>query len=123
MGKSLDPRESAASHAPVEQVDFYTQALKASEEFREGYKGRLNVVKSSQMPFERSPDGLIKHIINEEMDTKECCIDIYMQFLPPAKLAASTAICRRKSSTWSKGTATICIGTSASTARTSSNGP
>ncbi len=37
------------------------------------------------MPFERSPDGLIKHIINEKMDTKECCLDIYMQFLPPGK--------------------------------------
>jgi len=85
MGKSLDPRERAASHAPVEQVDFYTQALKASEEFREGYKGRLNVVKSSQMPFERSPQGLIKHIINERMDTKECCLDMYQQFLPPGK--------------------------------------
>ena len=45
----------------------------------------MNVVKSSQMPFERSPDGLIKHIVNEKMDTKECCIDIYMQFLPPGK--------------------------------------
>ena len=47
--------------------------------------GRLNVVKSNQMPIERSPDGLIKHIINERMDTKECCLDIYMQFIPAGK--------------------------------------
>ena len=37
------------------------------------------------MPVERSPDGLIKHIINERMGTKECCIEAYMQFLPPGK--------------------------------------
>ena len=60
MGKSLDPKEREASHAPVEQVDFYSQALRVSEQFREDYKGRLNVVKSSQMPFERSPQGLIR---------------------------------------------------------------
>ncbi len=67
MTKSIDPRERAKSHAEVQHVDFYAEALKASEQFREDYKGRLNVVKSSQMPLERSPDGLIKHIINERM--------------------------------------------------------
>ena len=81
----IDPRERAKAHAQTQQVDFYAEALKASEEFRKEYDGRLNVVKSSQMPMERSPDGLIKWIINEKMDTKECCLDIYMQFLPPGK--------------------------------------
>jgi len=85
MSKSIDPRERAKSHAEVEHVDFYAQALKASEQFREEYKGRLNVVKASQMPLERSPDGLIKHIINERMNTKECCLDMYQQFIPPGK--------------------------------------
>lgn len=81
----IDPRERARAHAQTAQVDFYAQALEASKQFREDYRGRLNVVKSHQMPFERSPDGLIKHIINDKMNTKECCIDIYMQFLPPGK--------------------------------------
>src|SRR6185437_61715 len=85
MSKSIDPREKAASHAEVVGADFYTQALRASEQFRNQYKDRLNVVKSSQMPLERSPQGLIKHIINEHMNTKECCIDMYQQFLPPGK--------------------------------------
>jgi uncharacterized RmlC-like cupin family protein len=83
MSKSIDPRERDRSHAEVQQVNFYEQALKVSEEFRSEYQGRLNVVKSSQMPFERSRQGLIKHIINERMNTKECCLDIYMQFIPP----------------------------------------
>jgi uncharacterized RmlC-like cupin family protein len=43
----------------------------------------MGVVKWNQMPMERSADGLIKHIINERMNTKECCLDIYMQFIPP----------------------------------------
>ena len=72
MSRVVDPRERDRSHAEVQQVDFYTQALKASEQFRKDYQGRLNVVKAAQMPLERSPDGLIKHIINERMDTENC---------------------------------------------------
>ncbi len=65
-------------------ADFYAKALEASKEFRKGYPAeRLNVVKSHEMPMERSADGLIKHIINEGMNTTECCLDIYMQFIPP----------------------------------------
>lgn len=84
MKKSIiDPIEVERAHAQTRHVDYYAKALEASKKFRDEYESRLNVVKWHQMPFERSPDGLIKHIINEEMDTKECCIDIYMQFLPP----------------------------------------
>lgn len=81
----IDLRERAAAHATTYNVDFYAEALKASREFRKEYDGRMNIVKASEMPFERSPNGLIKHIINEKMNTKECCLDIYMQFLPPGK--------------------------------------
>jgi uncharacterized RmlC-like cupin family protein len=63
-------------------ADFYAQALEASKLFRKEYQERLNVVKWHEMPMERSADGLIKHIINERMNTKECCIDIYMQLIP-----------------------------------------
>ena len=64
-------------------ADFYAQALEASKEFRKEYGERTDIVKSSEMPMERTADGLIKHIINEGMNTRECCIDIYMQFIPP----------------------------------------
>jgi uncharacterized RmlC-like cupin family protein len=74
-------RERARSSATP--VDFYAEALRASRAFRRDYRDRLNVVKSHDMPMERSADGLIKHIVNERMNTKECCIDIYMQFIPP----------------------------------------
>ena len=81
----LDPREKEAAYKQLVHANFYEEALKASEEFRKEYDQRINVVKAADMPFERSPDGLIKHIINEQMNTKECCLDIYMQFLPPGK--------------------------------------
>lgn len=85
MSRVVDSREKERARADTGYVDFYSAALEASKEFRAEYEGRLGVVKSQQMPLERSPDGLIKWIVNEKMDTKECCIDIYMQFLEPSK--------------------------------------
>lgn len=73
-----------------EYVDFYAQALEASKEFRKEYDERLNVVKWDQMPMERSADGLIKHIIHEQMNTKECCLDIYMQFIDAGKATGTS---------------------------------
>ncbi len=63
-------------------ADFYAKALESSKEFRKEYGERTKVVKWHDMPMERTADGLIKHIINEGMNTTECCIDIYMQFIP-----------------------------------------
>ena len=85
MTNIVDQTEHARAHAPTTEVSYYAQALEASQQFRVDYKARMNVVKARDMPFERSPDGLIKHIIHEGMNTKECCLDIYMQFLPAGK--------------------------------------
>ncbi len=63
-------------------ADFYAKALESSREFRKEYRKRTKVVKWHDMPMERTADGLIKHIINDGMNTVECCIDIYMQFIP-----------------------------------------
>lgn len=79
----VDATERERAHENGGEVNFYQEALKASQEFRDEYQNRMNVVKWNEMPIERSADGLIKHIINERMNTKECCIDIYMQFIPP----------------------------------------
>lgn len=85
MSHVMNDRERAAAHAGTAGANFYRKALERSARFRDEYATRLNIVKAAQMPIERSPDGLIKHIINEELDTKECCVDIYMQFLAPGK--------------------------------------
>ena len=83
MPRAIDERERRGAHAGGRHADFYRQALDLSAKFRTDYIARLNLVKAAEMPFERSPDGLIKHIVNEGLDTKECCVDIYMQFLAP----------------------------------------
>ena len=71
-------------------ADFYAQALEASKQFRKEYIHRKNVVKSHEMPMERTADGLIKHIINEGMNTTECCIDVYMQFIDAGKATGTS---------------------------------
>lgn len=79
----LDAVEKKRARSGDAYVNFYAEALAASKQFRTEYENRLGVVKWNQMPMERSADGLIKHIVNERMNTKECCLDIYMQFIPP----------------------------------------
>lgn len=70
---------------------FYLENLKESAAFRKDYKTNAKkVVKAHEMPMERSPDGLIKHIIHEKMGTAEMCIDAYMQFLDPGKSTGKT---------------------------------
>lgn len=84
LARIIDPNERERAHGGETYVDFQAEALAASAQFRKEYGDRVNVVKWRDMPFERSPDGLIKHIVNEKMDTVECCIDVYMQLLAPA---------------------------------------
>lgn len=44
---------------------------------------RKKVVKPEEMPWEMSRQGLLKHLINEEMNTRMETVDVYMQFIPP----------------------------------------
>jgi oxalate decarboxylase/phosphoglucose isomerase-like protein (cupin superfamily) len=71
-------------------VDWYAKALEASKEFRKEYKQRKKVIKHDEMPMERTADGLIKHVINENMNSTECCIDIYMQFIAAGKATGTS---------------------------------
>src|SRR6266849_7772565 len=60
---------------------FHGDDIAASQEFRKPYATLPNVVKAEDMPWERSPDGLIKHLVHKRLNTKECCVEAYMQFL------------------------------------------
>jgi len=75
--------ESKRADVGQKKADFYKEALKESLAFREEYKKRLGTVRAEDMFWEDSPQGKIKHVINEKMNTKECALDIYMQFLEP----------------------------------------
>lgn len=75
--------EAARAAAGSEKSTFYRDALKESADFRKSYAGRKTVVKAAEMPWEDSPQGRIKHMVNEKMNTKENCLDIYQQALDP----------------------------------------
>src|SRR5262249_33513508 len=60
---------------------FHADDVAASQHFRKQYETRTNVVKAQDMPWERSADGLIKHLVHHRLNTRECCVEAYMQFL------------------------------------------
>ena len=64
--------------------NFYSENIAETAAYVEDYyTNKLKVVKAADMPFENSPQGILKHMIHEKMNTVENCVDIYMQFLPP----------------------------------------
>ena len=66
--------------------NYYAENLEETKDYVEDYyANRLKVVKSADMPFENSPQGILKHMIHEKMNTVENCVDIYMQFIPPGQ--------------------------------------
>ena len=44
---------------------------------------RKKIVRPSEMPWEMSRQGLLKHLINEGMNTRMETVDAYMQIVPP----------------------------------------
>ena len=79
----LDERDVA--HAGKKTCNFRAEDIQESADFRAGYNDVANVVLSEDQPFEESPDGLIKHLVHEKLNTREMCVDAYMQFLEPGK--------------------------------------
>jgi len=73
--------EKGPAHSGSGTCDFRAEDVAASQSFRAAYESRLNVIGSAEMPFEHSADGLIKHLVHDRMNTKECCVEAYMQFL------------------------------------------
>jgi len=44
---------------------------------------RKKVVHPSEMPWEMSRQGMLKHLLNEQMNTRMETVDAYMQLIPP----------------------------------------
>jgi gentisate 1,2-dioxygenase len=84
MPKALEERDVAHTGAKTfgdKTCTIRAEDVAASQEFRRHYDTRKNVVAAADMPFEQSADGLIKHLVHGKLDTKECCVEAYMQFL------------------------------------------
>jgi quercetin dioxygenase-like cupin family protein len=48
---------------------------------------RKKVVKPEEMPWEMSRQGLLKHLLNEGMNTRMETVDAYMQIIPPGSMS------------------------------------
>jgi gentisate 1,2-dioxygenase len=83
MATIFEDKGPAASGS--NSCNFRAEDVAASQAFRQAYEGRRNVVSGEDMPFEHSADGLIKHLVHGRMNTKECCVEAYMQFLKPGE--------------------------------------
>ena len=44
---------------------------------------RKKIIKPAEMPWEMSRQGILKHLLNEQMNTRMETVDAYMQIIPP----------------------------------------
>ena len=63
--------------------DLYRQLLDDATEAPARNLKRKKVVKPEDMPWEMSRQGLLKHLLNEGMNTRMETVDAYMQIIPP----------------------------------------
>jgi gentisate 1,2-dioxygenase len=82
---SRAPDEADVAHQGGPDCSFRAEDIAESAEFRTLYEGLRNVVRAEEMPFEKTADGLIKHLVHHKMQTRECCVEAYMQFLQPGE--------------------------------------
>ena len=62
---------------------LYQRLLDDAQDAPSRNSRRKKVVRPEEMPWEMSRQGLLKHLINEGMNTRMETVDAYMQILPP----------------------------------------
>ena len=62
---------------------FYQALLDDAAEAPARNAKRKKVIHPEDMPWEMSPQGILKHLVNEAMNTRMETVDAYMQILPP----------------------------------------
>jgi len=72
------------------------------------------IVRPAEFPWENSPHGLLKHLVNEEMDTRCDTVDAYMQIIPPGSKSGKHRQLAEQAVTSSKAVATISTSTAIS---------
>jgi quercetin dioxygenase-like cupin family protein len=74
--------EHAAWIAGTERGDFYAKLLDEATDAPQRNAARKKIVRPEEMPWEMSRQGLLKHLINEDMNTRMETVDVYMQVIP-----------------------------------------
>ncbi|PHR56578.1 MAG: hypothetical protein COA47_12730 [Robiginitomaculum sp.] len=67
----------------AENRDLYQQLLDDAETAPARNSKRAKTVSPEEMPWEMSRQGLLKHLLNEQMNTRIETVDAYMQIIPP----------------------------------------
>lgn len=62
---------------------LYQRQLDDAQDASSRNSRRKKVLKPADMPWEMSRQGLLKHLINEKMNTRMETVDAYMQIIPP----------------------------------------
>ncbi|NLS07027.1 cupin domain-containing protein [Rhizobium sp. P32RR-XVIII] len=62
---------------------LYQRLLDEAQDAPSRNSRRKKIVKPQEMPWEMSRQGLLKHLINENMNTRMETVDAYMQIIPP----------------------------------------
>ena len=62
---------------------LYQRLLDDSQDANSRNSRRKKIVRPDDMPWEMSRQGLLKHLINENMNTRMETVDAYMQIIPP----------------------------------------
>jgi quercetin dioxygenase-like cupin family protein len=75
--------ETGAWTVGDEQGAFYQKLLDDAESAPVRNAERKKIVKPHEMPWEMSRQGLLKHLINEDMNTRMETVDAYLQIIPP----------------------------------------
>lgn len=66
-----------------EQGQFYQDLLNDAATKPERDGKRKKIVRPADMPWEMAKQGLLKHLLNEQMNTRMETVDAYMQIIPP----------------------------------------
>jgi quercetin dioxygenase-like cupin family protein len=66
-----------------QQGKYYQGLLDDAEQMPARNSKRHKVVHPEQMPWEMARQGLLKHLLNESMNTRIETVDAYMQIIPP----------------------------------------
>ena len=69
--------------AGADNQGLYQDLLDDAASAPERNAKRRKIVKPHEMPWEMAPQGLLKHLINEAMNTRMETVDAYMQIIPP----------------------------------------
>jgi quercetin dioxygenase-like cupin family protein len=63
----------------------YRRALEEARLHEVMMKGLQSVVRAEDMAWEDSPQGRLKHVINDHMGTREFALDMYLQVIEPGE--------------------------------------